>query len=65
MPNKIGEDIKQLTIKKEILAAKINVHDRLGENLIAARRYLATGEGDIGTIQELWFDNLDFLLVIN
>lgn len=59
--NKIGEDIKQLTIKKEILAAKINVHDRLGENLIAARRYLATGEGDIGAIQELWFSNLDFL----
>lgn len=59
--SKLGETIKQVTIKKEILAAKINVHDRLGENLIAARRYLSTGEGDTEHIKQLWFDNLTLL----
>lgn len=59
--SRLGETIKQVTIKKEILSAKINVHDRLGENLIAARRYLATGEGDTEAISKLWFDNLTLL----
>lgn len=59
--SQLGETIKQVTIKKEILSAKINVHDRLGENLIAARRYLATGEGDMQAINKLWFDNLMML----
>lgn len=59
--SQLGESIKQVTIKKEILAAKIKVHDKLGENLIAARRYLATGEGDIEAIRNLWIDNLTLL----
>lgn len=57
----LGETIKQVTIKKEILAAKINVHDKLGENLIAARRFLSTGDGAPEHIKQLWFDNLTLL----
>ena len=55
----LGKSITQTTIKKERLEAKIRVHDRLGECLIAARRYLKAGEGDRDAITTLWLNNLE------
>lgn len=57
----LGETITQLTIEKEILDAKIRVHDKLGESLIVAKRYILTGDGDPESIKSLWNDNLKLL----
>ena len=37
----MNERITDLTIEKEILQAKINIHDDLGKSLIAVRQYLS------------------------
>jgi len=37
---KLSSLIEQMTVQKEILAAKTRVHDELGSTLLAARRYL-------------------------
>lgn len=56
-----NRDVTRATIEKELLNAKIHIHDELGEILIAAKRYLGTGDVDRETIKELWMNNLKLL----
>ena len=56
-----NRDVTRATIEKELLNAKVHIHDELGEILIAAKRYLGTGDIDRTTIKELWMNNLKLL----
>lgn len=44
-----GETIADITREKEILAAKVSIHDRLGKALLASRRYIEMGETAVNT----------------
>lgn len=56
-----NRDVTRATIEKELLNAKVHIHDELGEILIAAKRYLGTGDMDRRTVKELWMKNLKLL----
>ena len=56
-----NRNVTAATIEKELLNAKIHIHDELGEILLAAKRYIKTGDGDRATITELWMRNLSLL----
>lgn len=45
---KVNREIVELTVEQEILAAKVKIHDELGSNLLAIKRFLLSG----GTEQE-------------
>jgi hypothetical protein len=46
--SKVNQEIVALTAEQEILAAKVKIHDELGSNLLAIKRFLLNG----GTEQE-------------
>ena len=51
----LNADIEKLTAEKEILETKRKVHDDLGKTLIMSRRYLITGDEELGKeILKLW-----------
>ncbi|MGN0395600.1 MAG: sensor histidine kinase [Coprococcus sp.] len=56
-------NIEQMTIEKEILAAKMQVHDNVGQSLLAFRSYLAKpqGERDRNELMLLWHYTIDVL----
>lgn len=58
----MGEGINRMVIDKEVLEAKIRIHDNLGAMLLASRRYLAhpTPE-DRQEIADAWTQNVDLL----
>ena len=63
-----NKNVTQATIERELLNAKIHIHDELGEILLAAKRYIQTGdrEGNTGsidrrTVTDLWLKNLSLL----
>jgi len=63
-----NKNVTQATIERELLNAKIHIHDELGEILLAAKRYIQTAdkEGKAGTIDrrtvtDLWLKNLSLL----
>jgi len=56
-----NRNVTKATIEKELLNAKVNIHDELGEILLAAKRYIKSGEGDRKTLKELWMKNLKLL----
>ncbi|MBR4343710.1 MAG: hypothetical protein IKP88_13625 [Lachnospiraceae bacterium] len=56
-----NRNVTKATIEKELLTAKINIHDELGEILLAAKRYLTKGDIERKTITELWLKNLKLL----
>ncbi|MGN1194522.1 MAG: sensor histidine kinase, partial [Acutalibacteraceae bacterium] len=58
-----SENVADITREKEILAAKISIHDRLGNALLAAIRYIETGEEAISrkTLLEIWQSNIALL----
>ncbi|WP_130836303.1 hypothetical protein [Lachnoclostridium sp. Marseille-P6806] len=61
---RFSEDIGRLTIEKETLRAKIEIHDNLGNILLATRRYLLQeaeyGE-DAELIRKLWVSEFRLL----
>lgn len=56
-----SQKVTQVTIEKEILAAKVRIHDELGHALIATKRYLGTKAGDQKALVELWENNIALL----
>ena len=44
-----GETIADMTREKEILAAKVSIHDSLGKALLASKRYIEQGEAAVDT----------------
>lgn len=53
--------VTQVTIEKEILTAKLRIHDELGHALIATRRYLATDGNDHEALLSHWQNNIALL----
>lgn len=60
-----SESVTELTREKEILAAKIRVHDSLGECLLAAKRCIVTSAGrkEKEEVLKMWRQNLTLLAV--
>lgn len=57
-----GRDVDETAREEEILAAKMNVHDQLGQILLRARHYLTTGEEEnMEELLFLWRQNLSLL----
>ena len=56
-----NKNVTTATIEKELLNAKVHIHDELGEILLAAKRYLKTGEGDRAVLTDFWMKNLKLL----
>ncbi len=42
-----GENVLDITREREILAAKVNIHDMLGKALLVTKRYIENGDADI------------------
>lgn len=53
-----GETVAEVTQEKELLAAKIRVHDRLGQCLLAAKRCILTPVTEEAAVLELWRQNV-------
>lgn len=58
----LSEAVAQYTIEKEILNAKIRIHDELGKMLLTAERYLRDGKRDKSALIEEWRRNNRLLL---
>lgn len=58
-----NENVADITREKEILAAKVSIHDRLGNALLAARRYIETGEEAVSrqALLDIWQSNISLL----
>ena len=56
-----SRNVTKVTIERELLSAKVNIHDELGEILLAAKRYIKAGDGDRKILTELWLKNLKLL----
>ncbi|MBR4776105.1 MAG: hypothetical protein IK007_00675 [Lachnospiraceae bacterium] len=63
-----NRNVTSATIERELLSAKVHIHDELGEILLAAKRYIQTedadrhtGDIDRQTITNLWLRNLSLL----
>ena len=68
LKEKYNKNVTQATIERELLNAKIHIHDELGEIILAAKRYIQTAdkEGKAGTVDrrtvtDLWLKNLSLL----
>lgn len=55
-----GENIKELTSEKEVLAAKIHIHDELGKLLLITKKKLQENltKGEQGELLSLWKNEL-------
>lgn len=58
-----GKQIVESIAAKEILDAKVKIHDELGANLLASKRYILTGgsEAERATIETVLRNNLQYL----
>lgn len=56
-----NRNVTTATIEKELLNAKIHIHDELGEILLAAKRYIKTGDGNRQILTDFWMKNLKLL----
>ncbi|MGN1418563.1 MAG: hypothetical protein ACI4W6_04480 [Acutalibacteraceae bacterium] len=58
-----SENMADITREKEILAAKIRIHNSLGKALLAARRYVENDDGSVSReeLLQLWQNNISFL----
>lgn len=56
-----SRDVVNVNIEKEILDAKVKIHDELGHALIVSKRYLGSGDGDRNAILSLWRKNIALL----
>ncbi len=55
------ENLEDVTYEKELIDAKMKIHNNLGSNLAIIKRYLNTGEGDISGALFLLDKTLDIL----
>lgn len=55
-----GEKVDDIMREREILSAKINIHDELGETLLATRNYLEKGKTAVSRdkLLEMWKSNI-------
>ncbi|MBR5180065.1 MAG: hypothetical protein IKW90_14910 [Lachnospiraceae bacterium] len=56
-----NRNVTTATIEKELLNAKVHIHDELGEILLAAKRYVKTGDGNRQLLTDFWMKNLKLL----
>lgn len=56
-----SQSVVDVNIEKEILDAKVRIHDELGHALIVSKRYLRRGTGDKDAILDLWHKNIALL----
>lgn len=61
---RFNENVTDITREKEVLAAKIRIHNRLGKTLLISKRYLTSGESGIShsELLQMWKSNISFLL---
>lgn len=61
---RFSENVTDITREKEVLAAKIRIHDRLGKTLLISKRYLEAEDSGITRkeLSDLWKSNISFLL---
>ncbi|MGN1444200.1 MAG: hypothetical protein ACI4XE_10170 [Acutalibacteraceae bacterium] len=61
---RFNENVTDITREKEVLAAKIRIHNRLGKTLLISGRYLESEEAGISRreISDMWKSNISFLL---
>ncbi len=57
----LNDTITRVTIEREVLGLKIKVHDNLGRSLLSAKRYLVSGEGNLGEIIKGWRENTQLI----
>ena len=57
----LGESITEYTIEKEILDAKVRIHDDFGKGLTASRYYIEQGKGTPEELLKLWNTNIRLL----
>jgi len=60
-----NRSVTKATIEKELLDAKVKIHDGLGEILLAAKRYIKVGDIDRKMVTGLWLRNLKLLSAEN
>ena len=58
----LSEAVAKYTIEKEVLDAKIRIHDELGKMLLTAKRYLSAGNRDKSALIAEWRRNNRLLL---
>lgn len=56
-----SRSVTKATIDRELLDAKVKIHDELGEILLLAKRYINTKDVDRKTVTDLWMRNLKLL----
>ncbi len=58
-----GETVYDLTREEELLAAKVSIHDCIGQALLTARRYIESGDETIdrGRLLQLWRYSVELL----
>lgn len=51
-----GENVYNITREREILTAKVNIHDMLGKALLVTKRYIENGDGSItrDELTDMW-----------
>ena len=57
----LGDLVDSVTREREMLEAKVRIHDELGSLLIATKRYLTGGQAELDDIKEMWKTNLSLL----
>ncbi len=57
----LGREIERMTVEKEVLAAKVSVHDDLSRALLYAKQYYQNpGAGDRETLLRIWGEAIRF-----
>lgn len=57
-----SQNVQTLTREREVLRAKVRIHDELGHALLRTRQFLSGGRGDPGEIIASWRQNIHLLL---
>ena len=57
----LGSLVDSVTREREMLEAKVRIHDELGSMLIATKRYMTGGQADPEGIKAMWKTNLSLL----
>ena len=56
-----NRNVTKATIEKELLTAKVKIHDELGEILLLAKRYIKSGNIERKVVTDMWMRNLSLL----
>lgn len=58
----LNREIERMTVEKEVLVAKVSIHDDLGHALLYAKQYYQNpGAGDRETLLRIWGEAIHFL----